>query len=86
MNKSVYLGLSILEISKTFMYGFWYGYIKAKYQYNAKLCYMNADSFIPHIKTEYVYGVEKRFYTSNYAIKRPLPTGKKQKSDWINER
>ena len=84
MNKSVYLGLSILEISKTFMYEFWYGYIKAKYQNNAKLCYMNADSFFPHIKTEYVYkdivnGVEKRFYTSNYAIKRPLPTGKKTK-------
>ena len=38
MNKPVYLGLSILEISKTLMYKFWYDYIKPKYQGNAKLC------------------------------------------------
>ena len=38
MNNPVYLGLSILEISKTFMYEFWYDYIKRKYQNNAKLC------------------------------------------------
>ena len=31
MNKAVYLGLSILEISKTLMYEFWYDYIKPKY-------------------------------------------------------
>ena len=40
MNKSVYLGLSILEISKSQMYEFWYDYIKPKYQQNAKLFYM----------------------------------------------
>ena len=51
-NKPVYLGLSVLEISKTFMYEFWYDYIKPKYQNNAKLCYMDTDSFIIHIKTE----------------------------------
>ena len=55
MNKTVYLGLSILEISKTLMYEFWYDYIKAKYQDNAKLCYMDTDSFIIYIKTEDVY-------------------------------
>ena len=41
MNKPVYLGLSILEISKTLMHEFWYDYIKPKYQDNAKLCYMD---------------------------------------------
>ena len=55
MNKTVYLGLSILEISKTLMYEFWYDYIKPKYQDNAKLCYMDTDSFIIYIKTEDVY-------------------------------
>ena len=54
-NKPVYLGLSVLEISKTFMYEFWYDYIKPKYQNNAKLCYMDTDSFIIHIKTEDFY-------------------------------
>ena len=49
--KSVYLGLSILEVIKTLMCEFWYDYIKAKYQYSAKLCYMDTDSFIIYIKT-----------------------------------
>ena len=44
MNKPVYLGLLILEISKTLMYEFWYDCIKPKYQNNAKLHYMDTDS------------------------------------------
>ena len=79
MNKPVYLGLSILEISKTLMYQFWYDYIKPKYQDNAKLCYMDTDSFIINMKTEDFYDVEKRFDTSNYDVSRPLPTGKNKK-------
>ena len=51
MNKPVYLGLSILEISKTLMFEFCYDYIKPKYQSNTKLCYVNTDSFIIHFKT-----------------------------------
>ena len=38
MNKLIYLGMSILDISKTLMYEFWYDYIKPKYQDRAKLC------------------------------------------------
>ena len=55
MNKPVYLGLSILDISKTLVYEFWYGYTKPKYQDNAKLSYTDTDSFIIHIKTEDFY-------------------------------
>ena len=55
MNKPVYLSLSILEISKKLSYGFWYDYIKPKYQNNAKLCYMDTDSFVINIKTEDFY-------------------------------
>ena len=51
MNKSVYLGLSILETSKTLIYEFWYDYIKPKYQENLKLCYMDIDNLIIHVKT-----------------------------------
>ena len=53
MNKRVYLDQAILDISKTLMYEFWYDYIKPKYQEKAQLCYMDTDSFIIHIKTEY---------------------------------
>ena len=82
MNKSVFLvGLSILEISKTLMYEFWYDYKKLKYGDNVKLCYMDADNFIMHVKTEDFYkdiadDVEKRINISNYEVNRPLPTGK----------
>ena len=52
MNKPIYLGLSISEISKLLMYEFWCDYIKPKYGNNVKLCYMDTDSFIMNIKTE----------------------------------
>ena len=82
MNKPIYLGLSILEISKTLMYKFWYDYMKPKYNDNLKLCYMDTDSFIMNIKTNDFYkdisnDVENRFDTSNYEVNRPLPTEKK---------
>ena len=81
MNKLVYIDLLILEISKTLMYEFWYDYMKPKYGDNVKLCYMDTECFIMHIKTEDFYkdmanDVEKRFDTSNYEDKRPLPTEK----------
>ena len=84
MNKLVYLALSISEISKTLMYEFLYDYIKPKYQNNAKLCYIDTDSFIINIKTEDFYedianDVEKRFDTSHYECHRPLPIGKNKK-------
>ena len=83
-NKPVYLGATILDISKTHMYEFWYDYMKLKYGDNVKLCYMDTDSFIMHIKTEDFYkdnanDIEKRFDTSNYEVHKPLPTGKDKK-------
>ena len=80
MNKPIYLVLSILEISKILMYEFWYDYMKPKYGDDVKLCYMDTDSFIMHIKTEdSANDVKKRFDTSNYEVNRPLPTGKIKK-------
>ena len=81
MNKPIYLGLSILEISKILMYEFWYDYMKPKYDNNVKLCYMDTDSFIMDIKTNDFYkdianDVESRFDTSNYEVNRPLPMRK----------
>ena len=78
MNKPIYLGLSILDISKITMYEFWYDFIKSKYKSRAKLCYMDTDSFIINIKTDDFYkdileNVMERFDTSNYIYDRPLP-------------
>ena len=84
MNKPIYLGLSILEISKILMYEFWYDYMKPKYGSDVKLCYMDTDNFIMNIKTNDFYedianDVENRFDTSNYEVNRSLPTGKNKK-------
>ena len=83
MNKPIYLTMSILDINRTLMYEFWYDYIKPKYQEKAKVCYMDTDRFIIHIKTEdfsedIANDVEKCFDTSNYheIDKRPLPMSK----------
>ena len=40
MKKPIYLGLSILELSRILMYEFWYDYVKPKHGEKAKLCYM----------------------------------------------
>ena len=55
MNKPIYLGLLILEISKELIYEFWHDRIKPKYQNNAKLSYMDTDSFIIQNKPEDFY-------------------------------
>ena len=83
MNKPIYLGFSVLELSKIRMYKFSYEYSNPKYNENIRLCYMDTDGFIFHVKTEDFYkdianGVEKRLDTSNYEVDRPLPTGKKK--------
>ena len=84
MNKPIYLGSSILDLSKISVYEFWYKYMKPKYVDNVKLCYMVTDSFIMHIKTQDFYkdiadNVEERFDTSIYEVDRPLPKGKNKK-------
>ena len=80
MIKPLYLGMSILDISKTLMCEFLYDYIKPKYGDRAKLCYMGTDSFVIYIKTKDFFedisnDVERWFDPSNYDEndKRPLP-------------
>ena len=83
MNKPVYLGQAILDLSKIVMYEFHYNYMVLKYGLEKlKLCYMDTDSLVYDIKTEDFYeaianDVEARFYTSGYSKTdfRPLPIG-----------
>ena len=87
MNKPIYLGMSILDISKTLMYEFWYNYIKPKYQDKEELCYMDTDSNVIYIKTKDFYrdiadDVKKWFDSSNYGKddNRPLLIGWNKKN------
>ena len=80
MTKPVYIGPAVLDLSKILMYEFHYEYMKPKYNENVKLCYMDTDSFVYHIKTEDFYkdisdDVTNKFDTSGYTEERPLPVG-----------
>ena len=73
MNKPVYLGLSIVELSKMLLYEFWFDYVKPKYDEKAKLCYMDTDIFPLYIKADDIYkdtaeDIEIRFGTLNYEL------------------
>ena len=86
LTKPFYLGMFILDISKTLMYEFQYDYIKPKYGDRAKLCYTDTDSFVIHIITEDFFkditpDVDIRFDASNFDEddKRPLSIAKNKK-------
>ena len=88
--KPVFLGLSILELSKILKYEFWYDYVKTKYGEKAKLSYMDT-CFTLYTETDDIYKdiaehVETWFDISNYELDRSLPKGKNKKSSWIDEK
>ena len=81
-NKPVYLGMCILDLSKTLMFDFHYNYIKQKYGDKAKLLFTDTDSLMYEIQTEDFYkdiskDVKDRFDTSDYPPNHPsgIPSG-----------
>ena len=85
MNKPVYLGQAILDLSKIRMYEFHYDYMKQKYNDDRiQLCYMDTDSLVYSIKTKDFYAditddIPTRFATSGYIPDRHLPIGLNKK-------
>ena len=55
MNVPIYIGFTILQISKTVIWNFFYDYLRPKYGDKIELCYTDTDSFILYIKTEAFY-------------------------------
>ena len=86
INKSIYLGQAVLDLSKTLTFEFWYDYSKPMYGDKIRLCYTDTKSFIMHIKADDFYkdisaDVDKWFDTSNFNKNdnRPLEIGKNKK-------
>ena len=86
MNKPVYLGMCILDLSKTIMFDFHYNYIKSKYGDKAKLLFSDTESLMYEIETEDFYkdisgDVKNKFDTSDYPENHPsgIPTGENKK-------
>ena len=84
MNKPIYLGQAILDLSKIVMYEFHYDYMRQKYPEGLTLCYMDMDSLIYDIKTDDFYkdiaeDIKDRFDMSGYNPDRPLPVGLNKK-------
>ena len=89
INKPIYLGQAVLDLSKTLMFEFWYDYLKPMYGDKIRSCCTDKDSFIMHIKTDDLYkdinsDVDKWFDTSNFNKNgnRPLEIGKSKKVTW----
>ena len=83
MNKPVYLGQAILDLSKLVMYEFHYDYMRKKFK-DLQLCYMDTDSLVYHIGTDDFYAeipkdIPTRFNTSAHRSDRPLPVGLNKK-------
>ena len=75
-NKPVYLGMSILDMSKTLMYDFHYKYIKRKFSSKVNLLFTNTDSLCYEIETEDFFkyisdDVQEKFDTSNFSPNHP---------------
>jgi hypothetical protein len=72
LNKPIYTGFCVLELSKHLMYDFHYNHMKRLYEHNAKLCFTDTDSLCYHVETADIYADMKShmqlFDTSNYPV------------------
>ena len=76
LNKPIYVGMSVLDLSKHLMYDYYYNHLKVKYADRVKLLYTDTDSVIVHVQTDDLYKdmLESAaiYDTSNYPSDHPL--------------
>ena len=83
LNKPIYVGMSVLDISKHLMYDFYYNALKARYGDKIRLLYTDTDSVIIHVQTEDIYQDMQAnisdYDTSNYPADHPLYSDQNKK-------
>ena len=83
LNKPIYVGMSILDLSKTLMYDFYYNHLKELYGSDVKLLYTDTDSLVLHFFTDDLFDDMSEFLdkydTSNYDQSHPLYSEKNKK-------
>ena len=76
LNKLIYVGMAVLDLSKWLMYDFYYNHLKKLYTHNIRLLYTDTDSLIVHVQTDDLYkdmSLNADLYnTSNYSPDHPL--------------
>ena len=76
LDKPVYVGMSVLDLSKTLMYQFFYNTLKARYEDRVRLLYTDTDSLILEFQPEDLYAdmatMKEAYDTSNYPVDHPL--------------
>ena len=55
LDKPIFIGMSILDLSKQHMYKFYYDVMKPKYGDNIRMVYTDTDSFVFHTRTDDIY-------------------------------
>ena len=68
MNKPVCFGLSVLDLRKRVIDEFQDDYVTPKYGENAKLCYMDTDSFIVFVKADDIYSIWQKMLKQDFTI------------------
>ena len=83
LNKPIYVGMSVLDLSKHLMFDFYYNTLKARYGDKIRLLYTDTDSVIIHVQTEDIYAdmsLNADLYdTSNYSPGHPLYSDQNKK-------
>ncbi|PKK63231.1 hypothetical protein RhiirC2_789209 [Rhizophagus irregularis] len=76
LNRPIYIGMCVLDLSKLCMYQFYYDTLKAKYKDKVRLCYTDTDSLLVQIQTENInadlINMADQFDFSNYPIDHPI--------------
>ena len=96
MTKPIYAGMSILDLSKTLMYNFHYGYVKKKWE-KCSVLYTDTDSLVLEIETEDFFAdiakdVPEWFDTNDFparsssCVEWNANCERKQEKDWADER